>query len=284
MEFKNLTDTIAVPVIGLGTWTIGGGDLADTTHDNEDVSAIETAIKLGITHIDTAEAYAQGHTEELIGRAIRGYDRKSLFITSKVSPEHLGYDNLIASAKGSLQRLHTDYIDLYLIHAPNPDIPMQETMKAMDFLIEQKLIRCMGVSNFAVEQIKEAQKYTKNKIAANQIQYNLLVRNKGRVTNDMESKIIPYCQENNILIIAWRPLAKGELAKPGFKIVDDLAKNYNKSQSQIAINWLISKKGIVVITKSTKIEHLKQNLGAIGWRLRQEDIDRLNNEFVDSGT
>lgn len=105
MEFKNLTDTIAVPVIGLGTWTIGGGDLADTTHDNEDVSAIETAIKLGITHIDTAEAYAQGHTEELIGRAIRGYDRKSLFITSKVSPEHLGYDNLIASAKGSLQRL-----------------------------------------------------------------------------------------------------------------------------------------------------------------------------------
>lgn len=284
MEFKNLTDTIVVPVIGLGTWTIGGGDLADTTHDNEDVSAIETAIKLGITHIDTAEAYAQGHTEELIGRAIRGYDRKSLFITSKVSPEHLGYDNLIASAKGSLQRLHTDYIDLYLIHAPNPDIPMQETMKAMDFLIEQKLIRCMGVSNFAVEQIKEAQKYTKNKIAANQIQYNLLVRNKGRVTNDMESKIIPYCQENNILIIAWRPLAKGELAKPGFKIVDDLAKNYNKSPSQIAINWLISKKGIVVITKSTKIEHLKQNLGAIGWRLRQEDIDRLNNEFVDSGT
>lgn len=284
MEFKNLTDTIAVPVIGLGTWTIGGGDLADTTHDNEDVSAIETAIKLGITHIDTAEAYAQGHTEELIGRAIRGYDRKSLFITSKVSPEHLGYDNLIASAKGSLQRLHTDYIDLYLIHAPNPDIPMQETMKAMDFLIEQKLIRCMGVSNFAVEQMKEAQKYTKNKIAANQIQYNLLVRNKGRVTNDMESKIIPYCQENNILIIAWRPLAKGELAKPGFKIVDDLAKKYNKSQSQIAINWLISKKGIVVITKSTKIEHLKQNLGAIGWRLRQEDIDRLNNEFVDSGT
>ena len=279
MEFKNLTDTIAVPVIGLGTWTIGGGDLADTTHDNEDVSAIETAIKLGITHIDTAEAYAQGHTEELIGRAIRGYDRKGLFITSKVSPEHLGYDNLIASAKGSLQRLHTDYIDLYLIHAPNPDIPMQETMKAMDFLIEQKLIRCMGVSNFAVEQMKEAQKYTKNKIAANQIQYNLLVRNKGRVTNDMESKIIPYCQENNILIIAWRPLAKGELAKPGFKIVDDLAKKYNKSQSQIAINWLISKKGIVVITKSTKIEHLKQNLGAIGWRLRQEDIDRLNNEL-----
>lgn len=280
MEFKKLTDSITIPVIGLGTWTIGGGDEADTMYDKEDISAIKTAIKLGITHIDTAEAYAQGHTEELAGRAIGGFDRKSLFITSKVSPEHLSYDDLLASAKGSLRRLNTDYIDLYLIHAPNPDIPIQETMKAMDSLVEQKLIRCMGVSNFSVEQIKEAQKYTKNKIVANQIEYNLLVRDKGRVTENMESKIIPYCQENNILVIAWRPLAKGELAKPGLRILDELVKKYNRTQSQIAINWLISKKGIVTITKSTKLEHLKENLGAIGWKLRQEDIDRLNNEFI----
>ena len=236
MEFKKLTDNITIPVIGLGTWTIGGGDEADTTYDDEDISAIRTAIKLGITHIDTAEAYAHGHTEELIGKAIGDFDRKSLFITSKVSPEHLSYDDLLASAKGSLQRLDTEYIDLYLIHAPNPDIPIQETMKAMDSLAEHKLIRCMGVSNFSVEQIKEAQKYTKNKIVANQIEYNLLVRDKGRVTENMESKIIPYCQENNILIIAWRPLAKGELAKPGFKILDELADKYHKTQAQIAIN------------------------------------------------
>ncbi|MCF6155373.1 MAG: aldo/keto reductase [Candidatus Brocadia sp.] len=280
MEFKKLTDTITIPVIGLGTWTIGGGDVADTMYDSEDISAMKTAIKLGITHIDTAEAYAQGHSEELVGRAISAFDRKNLFITSKVSPDHLSYEDLLASAKGSLQRLNTDYIDLYLIHAPNPDIPIQETMKAMDFLGEQKLVKCIGVSNFTAEQIKEAQKHTKNKIVANQIEYNLLVRNEGRVTNDMESKIIPYCQENNILIIAWRPLAKGELAKPGFKILDELAKKYNKAQSQIAINWLISKKGIVTITKSTKVEHLKENLGAIGWKLQQEDIDRLNNEFI----
>lgn len=280
MEFKKLSNNIEIPVIGLGTWTIGGGDEADTTYDKENISAIKTAIKLGITHIDNAEAYAQGHSEELVGRAIVGLDRKSLFITSKVSPEHLSYENLLASAKGSLQRLNTDYIDLYLIHAPNPDIPIQETMKAMDFLVEQKLVRCMGVSNFSVDQIKEAQKYTKNKIVANQIEYNLLVRDKGRVTEDMESKIIPYCQENNILIIAWRPLARGKLAKPGFKILDELADKYHKTQAQIAINWLISKKGIVVISKSTKVEHLEKNLGAIGWKLKQEDVDRLNNEFM----
>ncbi|MBU6391829.1 MAG: aldo/keto reductase [Planctomycetes bacterium] len=284
MEFKKLSNNIEIPVIGLGTWTIGGGDEADTTYDKENISAIKTAIKFGITLIDTAEAYAHGHTEELVGMAIGGLDRKSLFITSKVSPEHLSYDDLLASAKGSLQRLNTDYIDLYLIHAPNPNIPIQETMKAMDSLVEQKLIRCMGVSNFSVEQIKEAQKYTKNKIVANQIEYNLLVRDKGRVTENMESKIIPYCQENNILIIAWRPLAKGEIAKPGFKILDELAAKYNRTQAQIAINWIISKKGIVTITKSTKVEHLEENLGAIGWKLRQEDIDRLNNEFIDSRT
>ncbi|WP_419469842.1 aldo/keto reductase [Candidatus Kuenenia sp.] len=284
MEFKNLSNNIKIPVIGLGTWTIGGGDEADTTYDKENISAIKTAIKLGITHIDNAEAYAQGHSEELVGRAIVGLDRKSLFITSKVSPEHLSYDNLLASAKGSLQRLNTDYIDLYLIHAPNPDIPIQETMKAMDFLVEQKLVRCIGVSNFSVDQIKEAQKYTKNKIVANQIEYNLLVRDKGRVTENMESEIIPYCQENNILIIAWRPLSKGKLAKPGFKILDELADKYHKTQAQIAINWLISKKGIVVISKSTKVEHLEKNLGAIGWKLRQEDTDRLNNEFINSRT
>ena len=154
MEFKKLTDSITIPVIGLGTWTIGGGDVADTTYDSEDISAMKTAIKLGITHIDIAEAYAGGHTEELVGRAIGGFDRKSLFVTSKVSPEHLSYDDLLASAKGSLRRLNTDYLDLYLIHAPNPDIPIQETMKAMDSLVEQKLIRYMGVSNFSVEQIK----------------------------------------------------------------------------------------------------------------------------------
>lgn len=280
MKFKKLTGNIKIPVLGLGTWTIGGGDEADTTHDKEDISAIKTALKLGITHVDTAEAYAHGHAEELIGKAINDFDRKSLFITSKVSPEHLAYDDLIASAKGSMQRLHTDYIDLYLIHAPSPDIPIQKTMKAMDSLVEQKLVRCVGVSNFTVEQIKEAQKYTKNKIVANQIEYNLLVRNKGRVTNDMESKIIPYCQENNILIIAWRPLAKGELAKPGFKILDELSDTYKKTQAQIAINWLISKKGIITIAKSTKVEHLKENLGAIGWNLRKEDIVRLDKEFI----
>jgi diketogulonate reductase-like aldo/keto reductase len=280
MEFKKLTDTITIPVIGFGTWTIGGGDDADTTQDKEHISAIKTAIKLGITLIDTAESYAKGHAEELVGKAIQGSDRGRLFIISKVSPEHLNYNDLIESAGMSLERLKTDYLDLYLIHSPNPEISILETMQAMDYLIEKKLIRFIGVSNFSVEQIKEAQKYTKNKIVANQVEYNLLVRNSGHVTNDMESRIIPYCQKNNILIIAWRPLAKGKLARPGFKLLDELAEKYSKTQAQISLNWLISKKGIVAVTKSSKTNHLKDNLGAMGWELKQEDVDRLDKECM----
>lgn len=281
MEFKKLTDQIKIPAIGLGTWRLGGDVEADTTQDKEYISAIKTAIQLGITLIDTAESYAKGHAEELVGEAIQGFDRSCVFIISKVSPEHLKYSDLIESARMSLKRLKTDYLDLYLIHSPNPEIPIRETMRAMDHLIELKLIRFIGVSNFSVEQIKEAQRYTKNRIVANQIEYNLLVRNSSKATYDMESQIIPYCQKNNILVIAWRPLAKGALAQPGFKLLDELAEKYSKTQAQIALNWLISKKGIVAVTKSSKTGHLKENFGAIGWRLSQDDVDRLDKEYTD---
>jgi len=279
VDYKILDENVKIPVFGIGTWGIGGGMVRDTTNDEEDISAIKAAMELGITHIDTAEMYGDGHCEELVGIAIRDFDRETLFITTKVLPEHLRYNDVIKAAERSLRRLKTDYIDLYLIHGPNPNIPIEETMKAMYYLVEQKMAKFIGVSNFGVEHIKEALKYTKNKIVANQIEYNLLARNRGSFTNDMESDIIPYCEGNDILVIAYAPLAKGGLTKPGYKILDDIARKYNKTQAQIALNWLISQKNVVVIPKSTNIEHLKENLGAVGWRLKQEDIDRLNNEF-----
>jgi len=285
MEFEMLAGDTKIPVLGLGTWDMGGGMESDTTNDKENIYAIKSAIKLGITHIDTAEMYGRGHTEELVGEAINDFNRKTLFITTKVLPENLRYDDVIASVKKSLRRLKTGYIDLYLIHIPNPKIPIQETMKAMDFLVEHELIKFVGVSNFSVEQMKQAQRYTQNKIVANQIEYNLLVRNQpGEYTSDMESTIIPYCQENGILVIAYRPLERGRLARPGFKILDELAKKYDKTQAQIAINWLISKKGVITIPKATNLEHLTENLGAIGWKLKPKDIRELENEFRSSNS
>jgi len=280
MEFARLTHNVNLPVLGLGTWDMGGQLMPDTTRDQAEVQAIKTAIMLGMTHIDTAEMYGRGHSEELVGEAIADFKRENLFITTKVSPEHLRYDDVIAAATASLRRLKTDNIDLYLIHVPNPTIPIQETMKAFDFLCKEGVVRFVGVSNFTVDQIKEAQKYTQNKIVANQIEYNLLTRNRGgEYTSGMESTIIPYCQENDIVVIAYKPLARGMLARPGFKILDELAEKYNKTPAQIAINWLISKQGIITIPKATNIAHLKENLGGIMWTMEHEDRWRLDNQF-----
>jgi diketogulonate reductase-like aldo/keto reductase len=251
----------------------------DTGKDIEEINAIVDAMELGYTHIDTAEMYGAGHSEELIGFAISDFDRKSLFITTKVLPEHLHYDDVIKSAEGSLRRLKTNYIDLYLIHIPNPEIPIRETMKAMDYLVEQKMIRFIGVSNFSVAQIKEAGMYTENKIVNNQIEYNLLTRHSGMYNTNIESEIIPFCQENGIIITAWKPLVKGKLMSEENKLLEEISEKYKKTRAQIALNWLISKKNIITIPKSTNIEHLKENLGALEWKLSEEDIKRLDTEF-----
>lgn len=283
MGYKTLTDDFKIPVIGLGTWGIGGFMETDSSKDEEGIQAIKDAIELGYTHIDTAELYGAGHTEELIGNAIKDLDRSKLIITSKVFKTNLKHDDVIASCKKSLEKLQTDYIDIYLIHAPNPEVPLKETMEAMDYLVEQGMVKFIGVSNFSVEQMQEAQKHSKNKIVANQIPYNLatknvnLDRNTGRVGSciNMESEIIPYCQENDIIIMAYRPIERGFLLKPN-SLLDDLSKKYNKTKAQIAMNWLVSKKNVVVIPKSTSIDHLKENLGAIGWSLSDDDIKLLD--------
>jgi diketogulonate reductase-like aldo/keto reductase len=263
----------------LGTWEIGGRMSRDTSYDAEGIAAIRGAIELGYNHIDTAEMYGAGHSEELVGLAIKDFKRESLFITTKVLPEHLRYNDCIKAAEGSLKRLKTDYIDLYLIHIPNPEIPIEETMKAMDLLVRQKKIRFIGVSNFSVKQLKEAQRCTENKIVNNQIEYNLLTRHSGMYNVNIESEIVPFCQENEIIITAWKPLVKGILFRERNKLLEELALKYNKTLAQIAINWLISKKNIITIPKSTNTEHLKENLGALGWKLEQEYIKRLDEDF-----
>ena len=251
----------------------------DASEDTEGIAAISKALEFGYTHIDTAEMYGAGHSEELVGVAINDFDRGSLFITTKVLPQHLRYDDCIKAAEGSLRRLQTDYIDLYLIHIPNPEIPIKETMMAMGTLVRQEKIRFIGVSNFSVEQLKEAQKYAENKIVNNQIEYNLLTRHSGMYNVNIESEIIPFCQENDIIITAWKPLVKGRLFREKNKLLEEISKDYNKTLAQIAINWLINKKNIITIPKSTSIEHLKENLGALGWKLCTEDMRRLDEEF-----
>ena len=269
MEYKKLSNGDKIPVIGFGTWGIGGYFEKDTSKEKEEIRLMREGVKLGLKHIDTAEIYGEGQTEKEVGMVIKKFNRKKLFITTKVWKTNLSYNNVINSLESSLQRLQTDYVDLYMIHCPNPDIPIKETMKAMEYLAEQGKIKSIGVSNFSAEELKEAQKcLKKHNIVANQIEYNLVKREAGK-------KIIPFCEKNNIIVVAYRPLAKGELANKGIKILDSIAKKYNKANAQIAIKWVISHKNVVTIPKSTKIEHMKQNIGVFGWKLQNRDMEEL---------
>jgi len=272
-----------IPVIGLGTWQIGGLRDADYSQDDFSISSIKKAIDLGYTLIDTAEIYGDGHCEEIVGKAITGYDRKKLFIVSKVFKSNLKYDDLLKSTDGCLKRLGIDYFDLFLIHAPNPNIPIEETMRAMNHLVDIGKAKSIGVSNFSLKRLKEAQACSKHPIVVNQIEYSLITRNEGSYgdCNNMEKEVVPYCQEQGIIIMAERPVERGALAQKGFPILDTLSEKYNKTRAQIAINWLISKKNIITIPKSTNETRLKENLETMGWQLAPEDMQALDNYKFD---
>jgi len=240
-----------------------------------DIEAIKNGINLGITHLDTAENYANGHSEELLGEAIKNFDRSKLFIVSKVGRTKLKHDDLIKSCKESLQRIGTTYLDLFLIHAPSLEIPIEESMKAMNELYDEGLIKNIGVSNFSVGRMIDAQKYSRAKIVANQLHLNLKYR-------ETELKgLIKHCQENDVMFIAWRPVQKGTILDGNIKIMEEMCKKYDKTPSQIAINWLISQDNIVTLSKTRSLAHLQENLGAIGWEMAKDDIERLRVEFPD---
>ncbi len=267
MEFKVISD-VKISVLGLGTFGFGGRSEAEHSSDGDYVNVIKEAINLGLTHIDTAEVYAQGHSEELIGEAIKDFDRESLFITSKVYPKK--YDKVIESAKKSLERLGIDYLDLYLVHVPGESAVIKETMEAMDKLVEDGLVKNIGVSNFNVSEMKEAQGYCKSRIAANQIKVSLWTKSPP----DLET--IKYCQDNNIIVIAYKLLGRGRFLTEKKKLVGELAKKYGKTESQVLLNWFVSKKNCVVIFKSLNIEHIKEDLECLGWEMDKEDVEKLD--------
>lgn len=251
---------------------MGGRFERDGKHDEEDLVGIKAALDRGITHIDTAEAYADGHCEELVGQAIKGHDRSKLVITTKVSAWNQTYDGLLKACEASLKRLGLDYIDLYLLHRyPEQGIPIAETMKAMDRLVDKGLVKNIGVCNLTVNRFKKVQKHTQNKVVCNQVHYSLKCR-------ESEVKgVIEYCQQNDVFIIAWGPLEKGALQDT--PILEEMSKKYQKTPYQVALNWLISQPNVVTIPKTTHTDHLEENLSALGWSLSADDMKRLTKEF-----
>jgi diketogulonate reductase-like aldo/keto reductase len=258
MELKELSNTgVMVPEVGLGTWKYTGG-----------TEPLRRGIELGAFLIDTAELY---RTEDVVDQAVKGI-RDRIFIATKVPGNHLRYDQVMRAAEGSLRQLGTDYIDLYQIHWPNPSVPIKESMRAMEALADSRQVKYIGVSNFSVKELEEAQAaMTKYPLVSNQVLYNLKRR-------EIEKDLLPYCQQNQITVIAYTPLADGSLTAPT-QALQEVADEVDKTPAQVALNWCISHSNVIVIPKSNSLARIEENCGASGWRLSEDQLHRLDEAF-----
>lgn len=278
-------------VIGLGTAFRGG-----ITNDSPKV--IETALDLGVTLIDTAEIYGDGLSEKIVGKVIKGR-RDEVILVTKVSGDHLRYNEVLKSAKRSLKRLDTNFIDLYLVHWPNRNVPLRETMRAMERLVTDGKVHYIGVSNFDVGQLKRANEgLSRCEVIANEVKYNLLER-------EVENEVLPFCQKENIAMLAYGPLARGLLTgrfmdqhrisdddwrsgdwffegesfKKGLDMVSvlkEIGAEYRKTAGQVAINWLLGKRMVFPVFGASSVEQVAENCGATDWRMDERDQERLS--------
>jgi diketogulonate reductase-like aldo/keto reductase len=233
------------------------------------VQALRLGLENGINLIDTAEIYG---SEPIVAEAIRGFNRDELFIATKVWPTHLKYNSVIKAARNSARRLGVKYIDLYQIHFPNRRVPIAETMRAMEHLVDEGLIRFIGLSNFNLNQVIEAQGALKKyEVVSLQMPYSLIDRR-------IEADIIPYAKRENLAILCYYPLGHGRLIREFPKdLVEMVSRNHGpRTPAQIALNWIITKhENAFPIPRASNPMHVRENLGAVGWRLSDEEVKAI---------
>jgi len=260
---------LSLPKIGFGTWSIGGGSRANRSLDTKSLAALRSALDLGYTHFDTAEIYASGHCEELLGQAIHEarVSRESLFVTTKVAPEHLEPVQLFRSCEGSLRRLGIEYIDLYLIHWPRLGIRLEDSFSALNRLVRDGKVRHLGVSNFNLKLLKQAQEYSGTPILTDQVPYSHADR------SYVKNGVLDYCQQNDIVLTAYSPLDQGGF-RPA-KSVQAIARAHGVTAAQVALIWLVVQPRVITIPMSFDARHQKENLEAAEIELSASEIEQL---------
>ncbi len=272
MKYETLHNQ-QIPKIGFGSARLGGrfvgGILADRNHDEFFLSALRSALSLGYRHFDSSELYGGGHAEELIGRAIHesGVKREKIFVTTKIWPTNLAYKNVLRACENSLRRLQMDYLDSYLIHWPNPLVPLKETFRALNQLVKEGKVKHVGVSNFDVKRIKEAQSLSETPIFANQIPYSLTHRHYAK------NGTLEYCQQNNILVTGYTPVSHGHLAIE--QTLQSIADAHHVTPYQIALAWLVNQPRVITIPLSFNPKHQKENLDAADIELTPVEMNQL---------
>jgi diketogulonate reductase-like aldo/keto reductase len=274
MKYETLHD-IHIPVIGFGTWSIGGEMQADPARDSRSLAALRSALELGYTHFDTAEMYAAGHAEELLGQAIRdsGIPREELFITSKVTAANLHQKDLLHACERSLRRLNLDYLDLYLIHWPSSSVPLDESFLALNKLVRDGRVRHLGVSNFDLGKLKQAVALTESTLMTDQVPYNLHHRSYSR------NGVLDFCQANNILLTAYSPVKEGRLRVND--TLQNIAAQHNATPYQIALAWLAAQPRVITIPMSFDPVHQAENLAAADLVLNSAEMEQLEQMRLD---
>ena len=315
MEYRQLSGSgLKVPVLGFGTATFGGGSEFFKAWGTTDVAGakrlVDICVDHGLNFFDTADTYSEGMAEEILGKALEGH-RQNTFISTKATFSCGGKPNDMSSSRyhileaceNSLKRLKTDHIDIYYMHGFDATTPVQETLRALDDLVTSGKVRYIGCSNFSgwhlMKSLSISEKYGWSKYVAHQVYYSL----SGR---EFEWELMPLAEAEKVGTIVWSPLAAGSLSgkyrrnqappasarlaqtsfgvanfeEPLFKIVDALdqiSKEIGKTISQVALNWLLQRPTVVSLVVGARNEQqLKENLGAIGWKLSIEHMTRLD--------
>jgi diketogulonate reductase-like aldo/keto reductase len=250
---------VTVPVVGQGTWHMG----ESRRTEREEIAALRVGLELGLTHIDTAEMYGDGGAERVVAQAIKGHARESLFLVSKVLPSNASYAGTIKACEQSLARLGTDHLDVYLLHWWSGQHPIADTMRAMQTLVTRGLTRFVGVSNFAVDEMEQAQAALGDtRLACNQVLYHLRDR-------AIERDLVPHCERQRAAIVGYTPLARGGFMR---EPIVAIARRHGRTQRQVALNFLTRRPSLFTIPKASRPEHVRENAAALDFTLSDEEI------------
>ncbi|MGD1866639.1 MAG: aldo/keto reductase [Phormidesmis sp.] len=255
----------SLPSLGMGTWRMG----ENSKDFDDEVLALRHGLGLGFSLIDTAEMYGEGGAEEVVSEAIKGR-RQSVFLVSKVYPHNASRDGAIAACNRTLKRLNTDYLNLYLLHWRG-SYPLSETLEAFQQLKQAGKIRDYGVSNFDTDDMEEAMQVPGgDAIATNQVLYNLSRRG-------IERNLLPWCTQRQMPVMAYSPVEQGRILNNA--TLKQLAKERDASAAQIAIAWLLQQPNVVIIPKSSRIDHIEQNYAAQHLALSPQELETLEVAF-----
>lgn len=245
-----------IPVLGLGTWQSTGQDCIDV---------VSQGLKMGYEHIDTAQAYSN---EKEVGQGIKksGVARDKFFLTTKIFPDDMKFEpeKLVTAAKRSLENLDTDYVDLLLLHWPDDRVPLSETIPALCELQKQGLTRNIGVSNFNIAHIIEAEKYADVPIVVNQVEFHPFIKQKTLQT---------FLNNHHILLEAYSPLARGDVFDN--EIIKEIADKHGITPAQVSLAWILSDKHRIAIPKTANPDHLQGNLDAINVQLSADELEKI---------